>query len=471
VGEELGPWNGNAERECGIADDDSDGAASGLQASVGLALSPAQKQVYDAHQRFRVLVAGRRFGKSFLAVPELFRMARGYWHDGSDREAWYVSPTYKQARRDLWRPLKRILGPVIATRNETTMSVTLAGGGRISLHGADSYDSLRGAGLNGLVLDEYADIAPEAWKEALRPMLSDRLGSALFIGTPEGFNHFYDLWSEAKSSKSGWAAWQFTTLQGGNVTPEEIDDARRDLDEKTFRQEYEASFENYAGRAYYAFDRTQNVHPVAFDPRYPLCWSLDFNIDPMAAVVCQVVGGDVRVLQEIVLPESSTPHACEVFRERVQPYLDIARGNQIGHVPVPVRVYGDPAGNHRSHAGADRSDWNIVKSTLAEWRNLLPSEIRVSSADPGFKARVNAVNAMLCNSHGVRRLIINPSCKELIADFEKVGWKTDTSGNPTGELDKDGDKKRTHVSDALAYFIEKEFGLKNYGGPRSSLLI
>ena len=468
MGEELGPWNGNAERECGISDGDSNGATGGLQASVGLALSAAQKQVYDATERFRVLVAGRRFGKSFLAVPELFRMAHGYWADGSDREAWYVAPTYKQARRDLWRPLKRILGPAIATRNETTMSVELIGGGRISLHGADNYDSLRGAGLNGLVLDEYADISPEAWDEALRPMLSDRLGRVLFIGTPEGFNHFYELY-QGHAGKQDWRTWQFTTLQGGNVTPAEIEAARADLDEKVFRQEYEASFESlYAGRAYYAFSRTDNVHPVAFDPRYPLCWALDFNIDPMCTVLCQMVGGDVRVLGEIVLPNSNTWAACEVFRERVQPYLDAARGNQIGIVPITVRVYGDPAGTQRK-TSADKTDWRIVKDYFAGWREL-PMENNVASAHPRVKARVNAVNAMLRNAHGVSRLVIDPSCKELIADMDQVAWKTDAAGNAVSELDK-SNTKRTHVSDALGYLIEKEFGLKTYGGPRSTLLI
>lgn len=433
---------------------------------VEISLSSPQKQVYDAQERFRVLVAGRRFGKTYLCVPELLRMA---W--GPEREAWYVAPTYKQAKRIAWKQLKRQAKPYILSKNESELSVELKCGGRIALHGAENYDALRGPGLDGLVLDEYADIPVEAWQEVLRPMLADRLGRALFIGTPEGFNHFYDLWSEAKSGKQNWAAWQFTTLQGGNVPPAEVEAARDDLDEKVFRQEFEASFENYAGRAYYAFSRTENVHPVTFDPRHPLCWSLDFNLNPMAAVICQIVGGDVRVLRELVLPESNTPEACEVFRERVQPYLDAARGNQIGVVPINLRVYGDPAGNNGSHAGADKSDWNIVKSALSEWRNVLPSDVKVATKDPGFKARVNAVNAMLCNSHGVRRMVIDPSCRELIADFEKVAWKTDAAGNPTSKLDKDADQKRSHVSDALAYLIEKEFGLKNYGGPRSSLIV
>jgi hypothetical protein len=396
-------------------------------------------------------------------------MADGYWHDGSDREAWYVAPTYKQARRDLWRPLKRLAKPFIASSNETTMTVELIRGGRISLHGADNYDSLRGAGLNGLVLDEYADIAPEAWTEALRPMLSDRIGQALFIGTPEGFNHFYDLHSEAATgAKPDWRAWHFTTLEGGNVPPEEIAAARADLDEKVFRQEYEASFESlYKGRTYYAFDRAHNVRPVAFDKTRPIIWAMDFNVNPMASVICQMNGNGINVLQEIVLYDSNTPASCRVFRDRVQPFLDQLRGDFYGVIPLQVSTYGDAAG-HQRKSSSDQTDWKIVKSFLAADSVLVPTHFEGLS-NPTVKGRINAMNALLCNADGERRLTIDPSCKELIADLEQVAWKTDAAGNSISDLDK-SNPKRTHVSDALGYLVEKEFGLRPTGGPRSTYL-
>ena len=434
-----------------------------------IVLKPPQGIVYNDPARFRVLVAGRRFGKSYLAVPELLRMARGYWRDGSDREAWYVAPTYKQARRDLWRPLKRLARPFIARANETTMTVELIGGGRISLHGAENYDGLRGAGLNGLVLDEYADIAPEAWTEALRPMLSDRLGGVLFIGTPEGFNHFYELYGVAQAGREGWKAWQFTTLQGGNVPAEEIEAARADLDERVFRQEYEASFESlYQGRVYYAFERALNVKPVEFEPAQPICWAMDFNVNPMASIVAQIVGGEIRVLQEIVLPNSNTEDSCKVFRERVQPYLDKMARNAYGAVPLGVSVYGDSAGNQRK-TSADKTDWQIVKAFLARESSILIPEYHTTASNPSVKGRVNAVNAMIRNASGERRLFVAPACRELTADLEQVAWRTDADGNSLTELDK-SNPKRTHVSDAAGYLIEKEFGLRQAGGPRSTNL-
>ena len=131
-----------------------------------------QAQVFDSDRRFRVLVAGRRFGKTYLAVTELLRAA---W--GKGRIAWYVAPTYRQAKRIAWKPLKQVSRPFWAGKpNESDLTIELTTGGTISLRGADNYDSLRGEGLDFVVLDEYASMHPEAWVEVLRPALADRYG-------------------------------------------------------------------------------------------------------------------------------------------------------------------------------------------------------------------------------------------------------------------------------------------------------
>jgi hypothetical protein len=156
-------------------------------------------------------------------------------------------------------------------------------------------------------------MAPEAWTQVLRPALSDRLGGALFIGTPQGFNHFYELF-QASHEKEGWAAFQFTTEQGGIVPLEELETARHELDERTFRQEYQASFESLSvGRAYYAFNRARNVRRLRYNPELPLFWSLDFNMNPLCSVLGQCLNGTVFILDKLVLPDSNTPAACEEF--------------------------------------------------------------------------------------------------------------------------------------------------------------
>jgi hypothetical protein len=202
-------------------------------------LKPPQWTVFNSDARFRALVAGRRFGKTYLSQVELCRAA---W--GKGRLAWYVGPTYKQAKRIVWKPLKEMTWPYWASQpNETDLRIELITGGTISVRGADNYDSLRGDGLDFLVLDEYASIAREAWLEVLRPALADRQGKALFIGTPRGYNHFYELY-QAAQNQPNWATFQFTTEEGGNVPKEEIQSATHELDERTFRQEFQASFEN-----------------------------------------------------------------------------------------------------------------------------------------------------------------------------------------------------------------------------------
>jgi hypothetical protein len=178
--------------------------------AVEIRLRHLQGAVFHNDRRFRVLVAGRRFGKTYLAITELCRAA---W--GKGRVAWYVAPTYRQAKRIAWKPLKDITRPFWAGKpNETDLTIQLTTGGTISLRGADKYDSLRGEGLDFVTLDEYASMHPQAWVEVLRPALADRRGKALFIGTPNGLNHFYDLFQEARTLPD-WAAFQYTTEQGG----------------------------------------------------------------------------------------------------------------------------------------------------------------------------------------------------------------------------------------------------------------
>src|ERR1700726_4287625 len=218
-------------------------------------LKPPQSTVFACDQRFRVLVAGRRFGKTYLALAELVQAAAVPGH-----LAWYVAPTYKQAKRIAWKPLKEMTRPYWAAKpNETDLRIELTCGGTICLRGADNYDSLRGDGLDFLVLDEYASIAPAAWSEVLRPALADQQGRALFIGTPQGHNHFHEL-VERAATLPDWKTFQYTTAQGGNVTVQELESAAQELDDRTYRQEFEASFENMGvGRAYFAFDSAHNV--------------------------------------------------------------------------------------------------------------------------------------------------------------------------------------------------------------------
>lgn len=379
-----------------------------------------------------------------------------------NRIAWYVAPTYRQAKRVAWKRLKEIarsFGP--AQIYETDLRIEFPWRSTIALRGADNYDALRGEGLDFVVLDEYADMQPEAWTEVLRPSLSDRGGRALFIGTPKGFNHFYELF-DAAHTQPDWAAFQFTTEAGGNVSAEELQAAARELDQRTYRQEFQATFENLgAGRVYYAFDRASHVRQLEYRPQQGVFWSLDFNVNPLCSVIGQVIGEVVQVLDEIVLPDSHTLAACNAFVDRVRAW-EPAR-------PMPLSIYGDASGDQR-HSSASRTDWQLVKDFMSQLRSEFSVSYQVRSANPLVKDRTNCVNARLRNQAGERRLIIDPRCQHLIRDFEQVGWKKDLHGNCFAELDK-SDGQRTHASDALGYMVANAFPMRGVAGFSSTRIL
>ena len=201
---------------------------------------PAQLEVYKNTSRFKVVVAGRRFGKSYLAAWTL--LIEGLKSDKHD--VYYVAPTFEQGKRILFRMLQGFGKDVIKAVHENTAIITLTNGRRIFICGSDRPDTLRGVSMAYVVIDEYADVKPMVWEQIIRPALMDCKGGALFIGTPKGKNHFYDLYEEAKTKKD-WAALSFKSFDNPFLEKEEIDQTADNMSSQSFRQEIEASFESY----------------------------------------------------------------------------------------------------------------------------------------------------------------------------------------------------------------------------------
>ena len=194
-------------------------------------------------------------------------------------------------------------------------------------------------------------------------------------------------------------------------------------------------------------------------------------MNPMCSIIAQIEDRSTRldqfsgirsvrinVVDEIVLSDSNTLEACQAFASRVQQF-------DPGNV-IQVQVYGDAAGSARSTAG--KSDYQIIREFFRTEPRFRVS-YHLPSANPSIRDRVNAVNAMLCNSQGMRRLFIDPRCRRLIRDLERVVWKADGHDNVGAQLDK-SDPELTHVSDALGYFVEREFGLRAPVGLRSEFI-
>lgn len=429
-------------------------------------LSRPQSRIILDPARFKVIVAGRRFGKTKISVAKLGQASTNHYRitgRGTRGIYWYIAPTYSQAKMIAWDDFKDFLAPYTARVNEQSLTVKLRNGCSVSLKGAQNPDRLRGPGLDGLIIDEFADIPPKAWDEVLRPMLADKGGWAWFIGTPKGRNHFYDLYQKVGdrvSAGEDWSRFQFTTREGGWVPQDEIERALTEMDERSFRQEFEATFENFSGLVYYTFNRDKDVQKVDYDPRFPLRWSLDFNVDPMASVICQIIESEsllarkkkrLVVLDELALRNADTAEACEAFSRKAMRWYS-------GR-PIELVVYGDASGKNRSRPGQARtgsSDWDIVRAFFQGKREFIVT-YKVPSGNPLVKDRINSVNSLFCNWSGERFVTIHPQCVKLKHDLEHVPWATDKAGRTTGEIDKSSDSMVTHWTDALGYLVFQEF--------------
>ena len=391
-------------------------------------LSLAQQRVVLAPQRFKVIVAGRRFGKTFLSINRLCYEARL-----PDKTVWYVAPTYKQAKMIAFKALKRKLTDLRWAKkiNETELSFELKNGSTISLKGADNYDSLRGIGLDYLVLDEFADIDPEAFYETLRPTLSDKQGGALFIGTPKGLNWAHDLFAAADEFPEEWASFQFTTLEGGNVRPEEIEAARRTLDLKTFRQEYEATFETFSGRIFYAFDRQRNVRKYLEELPRQLHIGMDFNVDNNSAVIAFRKDSSLHIIDEIKLMGSNTDEMVEEIKTR--------------YPQASITVYPDPAGAARKTSAGGRTDHTILRTA--------GFTVKAPNGHNAVRDGINAVNSKLANSAGIPSLFFDPKCKYVIECLEKHTYKQ-------GSSVPDKESGFDHMTDALRYMVDYLFPIR-----------
>jgi len=203
-------------------------------------LHDKQREVFDDPHRFRIVAAGRRFGKSRLAAWLLLIEAL----KSETKDVFYVAPTFQQAKDIMWGVLKELGRDVIQSAHENTSVLTLVNGRKIYLKGADRPDTLRGVGLHFLVIDEYADIKPNVWEQILRPALADVQGKALFIGTPKGRNHFYELYKYAEDGKDDdWKAFHFSSYDNPLIPESEIEAAKTSMSSFAFRQEFLASFQ------------------------------------------------------------------------------------------------------------------------------------------------------------------------------------------------------------------------------------
>ena len=395
-----------------------------------LTLRHAQGQVFNSRTRFRVLVAGRRFGKSYLSCVELLRGAI----ERPGETYFYCAPSYRMAKDIVWKLLKKLVPNAwVKSKNETDLKLELVNGSTIELKGTENAMALRGRSLAGVVLDEAAFMDPEVWFEVIRPALADKQGWALFISTPDGTaSWFYDLWCYAKKGDSDWSRWQFTTIEGDNVPPEEIEAARKQLDPRTFRQEFEASFENLSGLVAVSFSDANITEQIRDIPVLPLLVGVDFNVSPMTAVFAVKYQDELWVFDEAILTGGATTwDLCE--------HITGKYGLERRIIACP-----DPTGVARKTAGVGATDHAILRK----------AGLTVSSPKSPWKIRdkITCVNMGLLDAAGQRRIKIHPSCVELIKSLRTLTYTPNTN-LPNKNLGVD------HSFDAMAYMCLQVFNL------------
>lgn len=240
-------------------------------------LHPNQLTIFNSKQRFKVCAAGRRFGKSYLSAVTL--LIEGLKEEnefgytlGTDKVVYYVAPTFQQGKDIMWKLIKQLGQGVIKDTLENTGVIKLINGREIHIKGSDRPDTLRGVGLSYVVLDEYATMKPSVWEEILRPTLSDVKGGALFIGTPAGKNHFYNLFIEAQKMDD-WDCFEFESADNPFIDSGEIENAKNTLSTEVYLQEYKASFRS-GGGSVFKEKWFKNIKPI------PEKGSVYITVDP-----------------------------------------------------------------------------------------------------------------------------------------------------------------------------------------------
>ena len=383
-------------------------------------LNKTRKEIIQDPSRFKVIVAGRRWGKTILSLMYLLKDP---FHQGERR--WFITPTYKQGKMIVFPILRQMFsGFAGAKLNETEMSVIFDNGAELSVKGADNENNLRGVELTKCVMDEMAYIKPHVWEEIIYPMLATTQGSVLFIGTPNGYDIMYDLYSKGQNEPD-WKSWQFKTIDGGFVSVDEITRARKTMDGVRFRQEFEASFETSGNRAAWNFDRSIHVKKARELATYKW-WGCDFNVMSMSATLaCQFTDGTIHYYDEIRLKNSNTEEMARKMKA-IEPNIE---------------VYPDPAGSARSTT-SNKSDHQILRD--------FGFLIRAKKSHPSHIDRLNALNRKLLDADGNVTMTIDPKCVYLIKDLEQV------QRDKKGGIDK-SQIELTHSLDACSYAISYKF--------------
>lgn len=405
-----------------------------------------QRRLWTSPARFKITPSGRRGGKTEIAKRNHAWQLR---EDLYNPKPWpnpryfCAAPVREQAKAIFWDDLKALIPkPWVKKISESQLTITTKWNSSLQVLGLDKPARIEGQPWDGGTIDELANCKPGIFDAHIRPALADRQGWLWMLGVPDrdapGQIEYMRMVEKALTDAEGWEDWDVFTWPAIDILPaKEIAAMRATMDSELFDQEILGKFIIGGGLAFPMFDYDVHVDRALaiYDPALPLCWSLDFNIDPMCNGLMQYKDGNVKVLHEFKIRDTDTETACEHLIEWCQ-----ANNWNMND----IHVYGDPSGHARDTTGtaANRTDWVIVKRML---KNYTP-HVHVPKTVWRIKDTLNSTRARLKTADGQCRVKIHPSCKQLIEDLQTVLWPSDMSEG--------------HCLAWFRYFCHKQFPLR-----------
>lgn len=392
-------------------------------------LSKIQSEVASDTHRFKTVIAGRRSGKSYLAIREICYQAKE-----PNKLVWFITSSYRAAKMIIWKPLKQKLLDLnwVSKINEAELTIHLHNGSEICLKGSENAAGLRGVSLSYAVFDEAAQVDPDCFYEVVRPALADQQGGAMFITTPLGKSNWtFDLYNQPEKDPDNWKSWQFTTMEGGWVSPEEIEQAKKEMSEPQFRQEFMATFETLGNLVAYSWNRDKNIRELENPNLENLIVGADFNVSPIVACVMVREGEDMYVIDEVHMYSSNTNELADELKFR--------------YPRSKITVMPDPSGTARKTSANGVTDHTILRNA--------GFQVKAPRRHDPVRDRINILNARLRTADGKNHLFVSKKCKYTIEAMEKYTFKP-------GTQQPDKDSGYDHMFDALSYAIAWEFGLK-----------
>lgn len=376
-------------------------------------LHPAQAEIAGDPHRFRVVCSGRRFGKTVMAIDTIKACALYK----KDARIAYIAPTYQQARDIAWAQLKKDVSQAGATINESRLEINLknesGGTSLIILRGWESIETLRGQLFDLVVLDEVASMRnfQSNWNEVVRPTLTDRKGEAMFISTPKGFNHFYDLFNQQEKD-SDYKSFHFTSYANPHIPKEELDKARQEIGETRFGQEYLADFKKMEGLVYKEFDRKVHV----FNPDDEN-WKIRAN--------------PAHMVEKLVSVDFGFTHPCAVltiYRDSADNYYVLDEWYETGKTEDQIADYVQALNANKVYPDPESP------SAIA---TLKKRGVNVRDVIKGKDSVKNGINKVREQLRG-NKLFISTNCPNLLFEFETYAYPDDAKGvseNPIKEND------------------------------------